>query len=183
MYDTCTSLCLCFVLSVSAFLSVSVSFSCLCVCLFVPFSMSSEYILVYLPSKHPSIHPSIKPSIHGFSARWCPIVPSLPHYVSRLLGWLWYPGLPPVLVSIAFPFVFHISVFLYPLFFTCHCHFIRVSSLRPKYLHPFGRPFTYFIGKFLGFGTGSGTRCCGPRGGATVRMEQKSRSKFLPWPA
>src|SRR6218665_3275405 len=24
--------------------------------------------------------------------------------------------------------------------------------------------------------------CCGPRGGTTVRMEQKARSKFLPWP-
>src|SRR6218665_3726144 len=178
MYDTCTSLCLCFVFSVFVFLSVSVSFSCLCVCLFVSFSLSSEYILVYLPSKHPSIHQSIHQSMGSVPVG----VQYSPHYVSRLLGWLWYPGLPPVLVSIAFPFVFHISVFLYPLFFTCHCHFIRVSSLRPKYLHPFGRPFTYFIGKFLGFGTGAGTRCCGPRGGATVRMEQKSRSKFLPWP-
>src|SRR6218665_4180208 len=28
---------------------------------------------------------------------WTPLV-------SRLMGWLWYPGLPPVLVSIAFPF-------------------------------------------------------------------------------
>src|SRR6218665_826456 len=31
-------------------------------------------------------------------------------------------------------------------------------------------------------GTGSGTRCCGPRGGTAVRMEQKTRSNFLPWP-
>src|SRR6218665_3704482 len=26
------------------------------------------------------------------------------------------------------------------------------------------------------------TRCCGPTGGTAVRMEQKTRSKFLPWP-
>jgi len=30
-------------------------------------------------------------------------------------------------------------------------------------------------------GTDSGNRCCGPRGGAGVCLEQKSRSKFLPW--
>src|SRR6218665_490878 len=30
-------------------------------------------------------------------------------------------------------------------------------------------------------GTGSGTRCCGLRGGTAVPMEQKTRSKFLPW--
>src|SRR6218665_1458551 len=27
------------------------------------------------------------------------------------MGWLWHPGLPPVLVSIAFPLALHISVF------------------------------------------------------------------------
>ena len=31
-----------------------------------------------------------------------------------------YPGLSPVLVSIAFPFAFHISVFFHSLFFTWH---------------------------------------------------------------
>jgi len=30
--------------------------------------------------------------------------------------------------------------------------------------------------------TGSDTRCCGPRGGTAVQMEQKTPSKFLPWP-
>ena len=34
--------------------------------------------------------------------------------------WLWYPELPPVFVSIAFPFAFHISVFFHSLFFTCN---------------------------------------------------------------
>src|SRR6218665_3383992 len=33
---------------------------------------------------------------------------------------IWYPGLPPVLVSIAFPFAVHISVFFHSLFSTCH---------------------------------------------------------------
>ena len=32
-----------------------------------------------------------------------------------LCFWLWYPGLSPVLVSIALPFAFHISVFLFTL--------------------------------------------------------------------
>ena len=57
-------------------------------------------------------------SIHGLSARWCPMSPHfLTRWVSRLLGWLWYPGLLPVLVSIAFPFAFHVSGFLHSLFF------------------------------------------------------------------
>src|SRR6218665_1986423 len=142
-------------ISLSLFRSLCLCLS-LCLCIFLmslclplcPF-LSVFRVHTCISSIQTSIHPSINPSIQWFSARWCPIVPSLPHHVSRLLGWLWYPGLPPVLVSIAFPFVFHISVFLYPLFFPCHCHFIRVSSLRPKYLQPFGRPFTYFIGEFL----------------------------------
>src|SRR6218665_709431 len=34
--------------------------------------------------------------------------------------WLWYPGLPPVLVSITFfPFAFHFVVFFHSLFFAC----------------------------------------------------------------
>src|SRR6218665_3944663 len=59
----------------------------------------------------------------------------------------------------------------------------RVSSLRSTYRHPFGRPFTYSLFRRVSrLGTGSGTRCCGPRGGTAVRMEQKTRSKLLPWP-
>src|SRR6218665_2032685 len=61
--------------------------------------------------------------------------------------------------------------------------FIRVSSLRPTYLHPFIRPFTYSLFRWVcRLGTTCGIRCCGPRGGTKVRMEQKSQSKFLPWP-
>src|SRR6218665_4024481 len=61
--------------------------------------------------------------------------------------------------------------------------FKRVSSLQPTYRHPFGRPFTYSLFRGVSrLGTGSGTRCCGPRGGTAVHMEQKTRTKFLPWP-
>src|SRR6218665_3156525 len=43
----------------------------------------------------------------------CPITSSLGEFPDYW-DWLWYPGLPPVLVSIAFPFAFHISVFSFP---------------------------------------------------------------------
>src|SRR6218665_3113850 len=92
---------------------------------------------------------------------------------SRLLDWLWYPGLSPVLVSIAF----HTSVFsINSANFSLHLplNFICVS-LQLMYLHPLVDPS-------LTLGTGSGTRCCGPRGGAGVRMKQTSRFRFLPWP-
>jgi len=50
------------------------------------------------------------------------------------------------------------------------------------YLHPFGRPFAYSLSRWVSrLGTGSGTQCSGLRGGTVVHMEQKSRSKFLPW--
>jgi len=59
--------------------------------------------------------------------------------------------------------------------------FIHVSSLRPMYLHPIGRPFTYSLFRWVSrLWTGSGTRCCGPRGGTGVCIEHKSQSKFLP---
>ena len=58
--------------------------------------------------------------------------------------------------------------------------FIRVSALWQTYLHPFDRPFTCWWWVFR-LGTGSYTRCCGLRGGAGVRMKQKSRFKFLSW--
>ena len=48
-------------------------------------------------------------------------VPSLPHIKGHEFpgywNWLWYPGLPPVLKSIAFPFAFHISLFFHSIFF------------------------------------------------------------------
>src|SRR6218665_1177150 len=70
--------------------------------------------------KADSFRLSIHPLIHGLSFRWCPMSPHfLTRLVSRLLGWLWYPGLLPVLMSIDFPFAFHISVLFHSLF-TCH---------------------------------------------------------------
>src|SRR6218665_89104 len=57
--------------------------------------------------------------------------------------------------------------------------FIRVSFIRPTYMYP---TFTYSLFRGVStLGTGSSTRCCSPRGGTGVCMEQKSRSKFLPW--
>src|SRR6218665_1420986 len=50
--------------------------------------------------------------------------------------------------------------------------FNRVSSLRPTYRHPFGRPFTYSLFRSVSrLGTGSGTRCCSPRGGTAHGAE------------
>src|SRR6218665_1997570 len=62
--------------------------------------------------------------------------------------------------------------------------FNRVSSLRPTYRHPFGRPFTYslFTGEFSGLGLALVPNVVVPEAEQAVRMEQKTRSKFLPWP-
>src|SRR6218665_3063150 len=108
----------------------------------------------------------------------CPISSSLGEFPSYW-DWLWCPGLSPVLVSIAFPSPFILYVFL-SLFLPLD--FNRVSSFRPTYRHPFGRPFPYSLFRWVSrLGTGSGTRCCGPRGGTAVRMEQITLSKFLPY--
>src|SRR6218665_2384481 len=97
--------------------------------------------------------------------------------------WFWNPGLSPVLVSIAFPFAFHILVIFHLLFLHLPLKFIRVSSLQLMYLQPIRQPFTYsLLSVSSKLWTCSGTRFCGPRGGAGVRMHQKSRFKFLSWP-
>src|SRR6218665_1868309 len=80
-----------------------------------------------------------------------------PHFltmqVSRLLGWLWYPGLPPVLVSIAFShFAFHISVFFHSLF---NCHWISFLFLlygRSICTHLVDPSLTHSLGEFPGLG-------------------------------
>src|SRR6218665_4062104 len=52
--------------------------------------------------------------------------------------------------------------------------FIRVSSLRPTSLPPFGRPFTYSLFRCVSrLGTGSGIRCCDPRTGLVEGGEQE----------
>src|SRR6218665_1524630 len=78
---------------------------------------------------------------HLFLARW----------VSELLGL--------ALVSWAFARigVHRLSLRLPYLMFSSRCYlslnFNRVSSLRPTYRHPFGRPFTYsLLGEFPGLG-------------------------------
>src|SRR6218665_1763777 len=75
----------------------------------------------------------------------CPLTSSL----GEFLGWLWYPGLPPVLVSNAFPFAFpYLGVFPFPLLHLPF-NFIRVSSLRLMYLQPSVDPsLTHFLGEF-----------------------------------
>src|SRR6218665_523675 len=73
----------------------------------------------------------------------CPITSSLGEFLGYW-EWLWYPGLPPVLVSIAISLRLpYFGVFTFTL--RLPLDFIRVFSSRPTYmyLHPFGRPFTY----------------------------------------
>src|SRR6218665_1524003 len=65
--------------------------------------------------------------------------------------WLWYPGLLPVLVPIAFPFTFLISMFFHSLFFTCHW----ISFVFPLYgrcicIHSVDPLLTHFLGEFPG---------------------------------
>ena len=81
-------------------------------------------------------------------------------------------------ISLCLPYlgVFH------SLFFTCHW-ISFVFLLYDWCIRTIGRPFTYSPNRWVSrLGTFSGTRCCGPRGGAGVRMKPKSRFKFLPWP-
>jgi len=80
----------------------------------VPLSMStfqdkSKLSQSPIVNVHPPIHRSIGSTPVGTQ---CPLTSSL--HVGEFLGyrdWLWYPRLSPVLVSIALPFAFHISVF------------------------------------------------------------------------
>src|SRR6218665_3212512 len=69
------------------------------------------------------------------------------------MGWLWYPGLPPVLVSISFPFAFHISVFFHSLFFTCHwISFVFLLYVRRIATHSVDTSLTQFFDEFPGLG-------------------------------
>src|SRR6218665_4023851 len=69
--------------------------------------------------KYPFIHCSMPESMGSAPVGVpCPLTSSLGEFPGYW-DWLWYPGLSPVLVSIAFPFAFHISV-SHSLFFLCH---------------------------------------------------------------
>src|SRR6218665_933377 len=77
---------------------------CMYIYIFIMFIYIYIYIYIYIPSIHPC---SMGSAPLGAQ---CPLTSSL----GELLGyrdWLWYPGLSPVLVSIALPFAFHMSVF------------------------------------------------------------------------
>src|SRR6218665_346160 len=71
----------------------------------------------------------------------CPLTSSLGEFTGYW-DWLRYPGLLPVLVSIAFPLSPSISR-CFPFTLYMPLDFIRVSFLRPTYLHPFDLPFTF----------------------------------------
>ena len=82
----------------------------------------------------------------------CPLTSSLSEFPGYW-DWLWFPGLSPVLVSIAFPLrlpylgVFQFILLHLPLDFN------RISCLRPTYLHPSVDPsLTHYLGNFLGSG-------------------------------
>src|SRR6218665_250123 len=82
----------------------------------------------------------------------CPLTSSLGEFPDYK-DWLWYPGLSPVLVSIAFPFAFHISVLFHPLFFTCHwISFVFLPSGRRICTHSVDPSLTHFLGEFPGLG-------------------------------
>src|SRR6218665_1929119 len=73
--------------------------------------------------------------------------------LGELLSWLWYPGLPTVLVSITFPFAFHISLFYHSLFFTCHwISFVFLLYGRRICAHSGDPSLTHFSGEFSGLG-------------------------------
>src|SRR6218665_3700844 len=80
----------------------------------------------------------------------CPLTSSQGEFLGYW-DWLWYPGLPPVLVSIAFPFAFHILVFFPLLFFPCHwISFVFLLYGRCICTHSVDPSLTHFIGEFPG---------------------------------
>src|SRR6218665_2903678 len=69
----------------------------------------------------------------------CPLTSSLGDFLGYR-DWLWYPGLSPVLVSIALPFAFHISVFFIHSSSSAigfHSSIFTVSVSAPHHQHSF----------------------------------------------
>ena len=61
--------------------------------------------------------------------------------------------------------------------------FIRVSSLRPTYMHPFDRPFTYsLLGEFPGMGLALGPDVVVPEAEEGCAWSRNLDNKFLTWP-
>src|SRR6218665_3298746 len=82
-------------------------------------------------SIHPSIHRSMGSAPVGAQ---CPLTSSLGEFLGYW-DWFWYPGFSPVLVSIALPFAFHISMFSIHSSSPSHwISFVYFSWWR--YLHP-----------------------------------------------
>ena len=97
--------------------------------------------------------------------------------------WLWCPGLLArigVQLSIALPFAFHTLCFPFALI----CHWISIAFLlygRRIATHSVDPSLTQFIDEFPGLGLALVPDAVVPEATA-VHMEQKTRSKFLPWP-
>src|SRR6218665_3528503 len=110
----------------------------------------------------------------------CPISSSLGEFPSYW-DWLWCPGLLPVLVSIALlrlPFAFQTWCFPFALIY----HWISIVFLlygRRIATHSVDPSLTHFLGEFPGLGLALVPDVVVPEA-AAVRMEQKTRSKFLP---
>src|SRR6218665_1323323 len=96
-----------------------------------------------------------------------PVGVQCPHTSSSLgefpgyWDWLRYPGLPPLLVSIAFPLSNSISRCFFHSLFTCHwISFMFFLYDRRFYTHSIDPSHAH--GEFPGLGL---ARCCGARGG------------------
>jgi len=134
-------------------------------------SKSCHYWLLKRPWSNLLYIPSILRSMGSAPVGvQCPLTSSLGEFPGYW-DWLWCSRLSPVLLSIAFAFAFSSRCFSFPLLHL-PMNFIRVSSLRLMCLHPSVDPsltqFTW-VYRLL---SGSGTRCCDPRGGAGVHAHE-----------
>jgi len=93
---------------------------------------------------------SLRPQPAGVQ---CPLTSSLGE-LPGYWGWGWYPGLPPVLVSITFAVhMDHILVFFHSFFFTCHwISFVFILYDRCIRTHLVNPSLTHFLGEFPGVG-------------------------------
>src|SRR6218665_2692497 len=111
-------------------------------------SLSPTPSIVHRHVPEASIHRSMGSAHVGVQ---CPLTSSLGEFLGYW-DWLWCPGLSPVLVSIAYPFAFHISVLFHSLF-TCHwISFVFLLYGRRICTHSVDPSFTHFLGEFQGLG-------------------------------
>src|SRR6218665_1010551 len=112
-------------------------------------------------------------SLHFFTRR-------VPSYLGlALVSWA-----SAVLVSIAIPFAFHISVFSHSLFFTCHwISFVFLPYDRRICTHSADPSLTHLLREFAGLGLALADwyPMLWSQRRSRVRMEQKSHFKFLHW--